>query len=63
MMPNWSMCSNSLLAALRRSGARRLGRATTGEPVVSMWWVTECLTGRSGEATWVSEGTSANRVR
>ena len=29
MMPSWSMCSNSLLATLRRSGARRRGRAET----------------------------------
>ena len=51
MMPSWSMCSNSLLAAERRSGARRLGRAETGGPEVTMWWVTLCLMGVSGVET------------
>ena len=50
-MPDWSMCSNSLLATRRRSGASRLGRADTGGPVVSMWWVMLCSTGVSGVVT------------
>ena len=35
MIPSCSMCSNTCLATLRRSGARRLGRAETGLDVVS----------------------------
>ena len=55
------MCSNSCLAAQRRSGANRLGRAETGGPVVSMWWVT-WRTGLSGEQTLVRVGNSDRRV-
>ena len=57
------MYSNSLLATLRRSGARRRGRAETGGPFVSMWWVIECLIGASGEVTSVRAGNSDSRVR
>ena len=63
MIPSWSICSNSCLAARRRSGARRLGRAEAGGPVVSIWWVTSCLTGVSGEQTRVRAGNSDSRVR
>ena len=63
MIPSWSMCSNSCLAARRWSGARRLGRAETGGPVVLMWWVTSCLIGVSGEQTCVRAGNSDSRVR
>ena len=62
-MPSWSMCSNSCLAARSRSGANRLGRAETGGPVVSMWCVTSCRTGVSGEQTCVCAGNSASRLR
>ena len=46
-MPCWSMCSNSCLAALKRSGGSLRKRADTGGPVVVMWCVTLCLTGCS----------------
>ena len=36
MIPSWSMCSNSCLAARSWSGARRLERAETGAPAVSI---------------------------
>ena len=42
-MPSWSMCSNSAFATRSRSGAKRLGRACTGGPLVLIWWVTSCL--------------------
>ena len=63
MIPSWSMCSNSCLAARSWSGARCLGWAETGGTVVSMWWLTLCLTGASSEQTRVSAGNSDIRVR
>ena len=45
-----------------RSGARRRVLAETGEPVVSMWYVTLCFTGRSLEHTCVTAGNSARRA-
>ena len=45
MIPSCSMCSNSRLTALSRSGANRQGRAETGGQVVSM-----CCKISSGES-------------
>ena len=52
------MCSNSRRATLSRSGARRRALADTGGPVVRMWCVTLCCTGRSEMHGCVTEGKS-----
>ena len=50
-IPSFNICSNTILTTCRRSGARYLGRADTGGPVVWMWWVMLCVTGVFGEQT------------
>ena len=54
IIPYCSMWSNSCLAMRKDSGARRRVRAATAGPVVWMWWVTVCLTGRSEKEAWVT---------
>jgi hypothetical protein len=39
-VPSFSMVSNSALAIVSRSGARRRGRQDTGGPVVMLMWCT-----------------------
>ena len=46
-IPSWDMWSNSFLAIIRRSGANQRVRPCTAGPVVLIWCITECLTGRS----------------
>ena len=64
------MCSNSLLSALKRSGASHwVGLSGLNVVcdvllhVVSMWCVMSCFTGVSGEETLVRVGNSDSRVR
>jgi hypothetical protein len=52
VVPSRNMASNSALATVSLSGARRRGRIVTGEHgVVMMWWTVLCRTSR-----WIPVG-------
>ena len=61
-VPSRNMASNSVLATVSLSGARRRGRLVTGGPgVVLMWWTVLCRTSRWIPVGRVSAGNWARR--